>query len=97
METRIVEHMLHNASWSGAGRGSACRDLVHAYRLNTSKEMGVMDRFALKECLHIRFITNRSMDAYNWTSTRLVDDTFMLSWHGIAKVRVCFPLKRDHS
>lgn len=82
METRIVEYMLWNASWPYQG---ICKDLVFAYRVNET--LGVMDRHALKECLHIRFITNRTMEQYNWTSTNLVDDTVMLTWHEIAKVR----------
>ncbi len=82
METMIVEYMLMNASWPRRG---VCRDLVFAYRVNETN-FGVMDRHALKECLHIRFITNRTMDAYNWTSLDLVDDTVMLTWHEIAKV-----------
>lgn len=81
-ETEKVEHMLHNASWSGAG--DLCRSLVHAYRVNDT--MGVMDRHHLKECLHVRLMTNNTMEAYNATLPPDLGDTFMLTWHGVARV-----------
>lgn len=89
-DTILVEHMLWNASWSGNGGGNdLCMALVHAYRARngTTGMTSVVDRHMLKECLHIRFITNRTIQAYNWTSVA-PSDTFMLSWHGFAKVSV---------
>ena len=80
-ETEKVEHMLYNASWQGAG--DVCRSLVHAHRVGDP--LGVMDRHYLKECLHVRLMTNNTLEAYNASFSGL-GDTFMLTWHGVARV-----------
>lgn len=83
-EATLVAYMLHNASWTFDGT-ELCRDLVHAYRVDPAA-LGVLDRHALKECLHWRLITNHTVAVYNWTEAP--GDMFTLSWHGIAQALV---------
>jgi hypothetical protein len=86
-EEEVAHHMLHEASWSGAGE--VCAGLVAAYRGGgggNNITFGVLDRHVLKECLHWRLITNHTIAVYNWTRAAAPDDEFLLSWHGFAKV-----------
>lgn len=76
-----VKHMLWNASWIGSG-AEPCVSLVESFRRNSKAMTSVMDRHALKHCLHWRLASNATLIKY---APGYHDDMFLLSYQGMSK------------
>lgn len=82
LQEAIAQYMLWNASW--AGTGELCQALVHAYRSSSTPTLSsIMDRHALKQCVHWRMAGNETIRRFNLNES--TSDTFLVSWHGVSQ------------